>query len=406
MLEKLIHRLLLRRHFWRQATFSEIAELYASRTLRLFALRLVSTFTAIYLYQEGYSLAFIALFWAGFYFVKVLAARPSASIIARFGPKHATLASNIISAVGMILLPFTTHPELGLAALTSWAILQGFSGSLNDLAYLVDFSKVKHMEHAGKEIGFMNIFERVASGLSPIIGGFIAFLAGPEAVMLLSAVLFLLSAVPLLLTAEPVKTHRKLDFSGFPWRTTWRSFVAEAAVGADVFATGIAWSLLLVVIIFQSGTDRVYAEVGVITSISLFVAFIASQIYGKLIDRKRGGELLKYSTLFNSAIHASRVLVTTPISAIATNIANEAATTGYAMAFTRGLFDTADISGKRLEYLYIIEIVINVGALLSAVLLGMLFLSIEAGLSFQVYFILIGIVTLLIATPRFVLYKK
>ena len=178
MIQQIIHRLLLRRHFWRYASFSEVAELYASRTLRLFALRIVTTFTSVYLFLEGYSLIFLAFFWAAFYLVKVVFSYPSARIIAHFGPKHATLYSNIISAVGMVFLPFTA--EYGLYALVPWLVLQALSGTLNDLSYLVDFSKVKNIEHAGKEIGYMNIFEKVASGLSPVIGGFLAFWFGPE----------------------------------------------------------------------------------------------------------------------------------------------------------------------------------------------------------------------------------
>lgn len=406
MIQQLIHRFLLRRHFWRYATFSEVAELYASRTIRIFALRMVSTFTAVYLYLEGYDLAFIAFFWAAFYLVKTVSAWPSGRLVAKYGPKHATLISNIVSAVAMIALPFTTHAEYGLFALAAWCTLQGFSSSLNDLAYLVDFSKVKNALHAGKEIGYMNILERVATGLSPVVGGFIAFILGPEAVMILSAVLFLLSAVPLLQTAEPVETHRKLDFTAFPWRTTWRSLVAETAVGVDVMASGIAWPLLMAVVVFQSGTDKVYAEIGVVTSVALIIALLTSYVFGKAIDRRKGRELLRYATLANSAVHAARVLVSTPAGVIAANTANEAATTGYSMAFIRGMFDTADLSGKRIEYFYLIELAVNIGSTIAALLLGAFFIVFGQTFSLQLFFFAVASLTLLIATPRFALYKK
>ena len=66
MIQALIHRWLLRRHFWRHATFSEIAELYASRLMTMFALRFVMVFASVYLYKLDYDLIFIALFWAVF----------------------------------------------------------------------------------------------------------------------------------------------------------------------------------------------------------------------------------------------------------------------------------------------------------------------------------------------------
>lgn len=406
MIQKLIDRLLLHRHFWRYATFSEVAEIYASRTTRIFALRLVATFTSIYLLQQGYSILFVALFFACFYGFKILFAYPSALIIAATGPKHATFLSNIMIAVSMMFLPLV--PEYGLAALAVWGILQGASTCLYDFAYMVDFSKVKSFEHAGKEIAFMNILEKIAASLGPIVGGFLAFLAGPEVVMVLSVILFLLAALPLFKTAEPVRIHQKLEFRGFPWRTTWRSLVAETAVGVDVFTTGTAWTIFMATVVFSTSTNKIYAEVGVVTSISIIAALLASYAFGKIIDNQRGRELLRYSTVLNSLIHGLRIFSVTPISVVLINILNEGAMTGYAMAFNRGIFDTADATGRRIVYLFFIEIVVNLGMALTALFFALIIylLPSQPLLALQVFFGVSAVVTLLIATPRFALYRK
>jgi len=406
MLQQLIHRFLHRRHFWRHASFSEVAELYASRTMRIFALRLISVFTSVYLYQEGYSLIFLALFWGGFYLLKVPFALPAAKIAARYGPKHGTLISNIVSAVAMILLPFVSNNEYAIYPLIGWLILQAFSGVLNDLCYLIDFSKVKHSEHAGKEIGYMNIVEKLASAVSPLLGGALAFVAGPESVMVLSAIFFLLSAVPLLQTPEQTKTHHRLNFRGFPWRATWRTFVAESSVGFDVFATGNVWTLFLAVIIFDGFSDVVYAQIGAVMSVTVFIGFIASYMYGRIIDSRKGGELMKASVLANSGLHALRPFVATPVGVVLTNIINEAATTGYAMPFMRGMFDTADISGRRIEYLFIIEMVVNFGAALAAVTFATALWIAGDTAGFNAFFFATAIATLVIAVPRFALYRR
>jgi FlaA1/EpsC-like NDP-sugar epimerase len=44
MIKTLIYSLLERRHYWRYVSFSEIAEIYASRTLRVLAVSMVSVF--------------------------------------------------------------------------------------------------------------------------------------------------------------------------------------------------------------------------------------------------------------------------------------------------------------------------------------------------------------------------
>lgn len=404
MIQSLIHRLLQRRHFWRYASFSEIAELYASRTMRMFALRIVTTFTSIFLYQEGYSVVFIAFFWAAFYGIKIPFALPAAKIAARFGPKHGILVSNLISAASMVLLAFV--PQYGLYALALWCVMQAASSCLYDLCYLIDFSKIKNSEHAGKEIGYMNIFEKIATGISPVIGGLLAFLFGPEVVMIISAILFMLAALPLLRTAEQTRIHQPLELRGFPWRTTWRSLAAEAGVGFDVFATGTAWTLFMVVVIFVGDGDEIYAKVGALTSITLVSALISSYTFGRIIDHRRGGELLRVSVVVNALTHTMRPFITTPVSVVMTNAVNEAAMTGYSMAFTRGMFDAADASGRRIVYLFFIEMAANFGAMLGGVLLGLLFMVYDGALGLKVFFFATSLIVLLIATPRFMLYRK
>lgn len=404
MLQQLIHKLLLRRHFWRHATFSEVAELYASRMLRTLAISISSVLMSVYLYQNGYAVQFIAGYWALYYFLKIFMAFPAAKYVARFGPKHAILVSNLLYIPAMII--FTTVPEWGLPAIIVSGLLQGVSATLYELGYLTDFSKVKSVDHAGKELAYMNIIDKVTRGLSPLLGGLLAFVAGPEAAMWAAAALFAVAAVPLFQTAELARSHYGLQFRGFPWRTTWRSMVAETGVGFDVVASGTVWSLLVAITILGVASDRVYAELGALLSVVILAALAASYVYGKLIDKRRGGELLRYSVIADSLIHATRPFVTTVGVTVGTNIANEVATTGYAMAFTRGLFDTADRSGHRITYLACIEVMANFGAALAS---GIFMLSVMLygdvqGMKY--FFFAAAIVVLIIATPKFTLYRK
>ncbi len=406
VIQYFIRRMLQRRHFWRYATFSEVAELYASRMLRLFAVRLASTFTSIFLYQEGFSLTFIALYFAALYGVKLLLTPLCALLIARHGPKHATLISNFVSAAAMLVLPFVTDPVYGTLALGGWLILQAHSIALNNLAYLVDFSKVKHVAHAGKEIGYMNIVEKIAAGVSPLLGGTIAFLFGAESIMFIAAIFFLLSAGPLFLTAEPIRLQHGLNFKQFPWGVVWRSMRADFGVGFDIFATATAWSLFLVVVVFSSGTDKVYAEIGFVTSVTLFVALASSYMFGKLIDHRRGRELLRFAGSANGVVHALRIFVTTPFGVVLLNAINEATTAGYAMPFMRGMFDNADITKRRIEYLTVMEMVANLGAVVAALLLAGLFALYEGEFALKAFFLMASVAVLLIITPRFALYQK
>jgi MFS family permease len=404
MIQQLIHRLMLRRHFWRYATFSEVAELYATRMLRMLAINMSAAFMSIFLYQIGYSITFIAGYWTIYFIVKIFMTLPAAKFAAVFGPKHGILLSNLLYVPSMIVFAFV--PQWGIAAMVITGLLQSASTTIYDLCHFIDFSKVKNPEHAGKEIAYMNIVEKIATGLSPLIGGVIAFLAGPQATMWAAAGLFIVASVPLFKTGEPTITHQKLVFRDFPWRLAWRSWLAETAVGFDMVASGTVWSLLVAVAILGTTGNQVYIELGALLSVVMLAALASSYIYGSLIDKRRGGQLLRTTVLVNALVHLTRPFVTTPVIVASINVANEAATTGYTMAFTRGMFDTADLSGHRITYLACIEIAMNCGAAMAGIIF-FLFVTMDGGISgMKSFFFVAAAVALVVATPKFHLYRK
>lgn len=404
MIKTIIHRLLLRRHFWRYATFSEVAELYASSMLRKLAINIAAAFMSVFLLQNGYSILFIAGFWGLYYFLKIFMAFPAAIYASKFGPKHGILISNLLYIPAMIL--FTLVPEWGFGAIVASGLLQGASATMYNICYYINFSKIKSVEHAGKEIAYMNIVEKIATGLSPLIGGLLAFMAGPEASMWAAALLFAVAALPLLRTAEPPKSRQKLVFRGFPWRMTWRSLVAEIGLGFDVVASGIVWSLLVAVAILGTTGNEVYAQLGILLSIVLLATIVSSYAYGKLIDSRRGGELMRVSVVANSLVHLVRPFVGNVGVTLGVNVANEVATTGYSLAYTRGMFDTADISGHRVTYLACIEIMANLGAALAGLALMLCVLAFGDVQGMRSFFFVAAAAVLIIATPKFQLYRK
>ncbi len=404
MIQQFIHKLLLRRHFWRYATFSEVAELYASTLLRKLAIHIASAFMSVFLYQIGYSILFIASFWFLYYLFKIVMVFPAAQYASKFGPKHGILLSNLLYIPAMVI--FTFVPEWGVPAIAATGILQCMSATLYSLCHAIDFSKVKSIEHAGKEIAYMNMIEKIATGLSPFIGGLLAFALGPESTMWAAAGLFAFAAAPLFHTGEPPKSRQKLVFRGFPWQTTWRSLVSNTGLGFDFVTSGMVWSLYIAVIVIGTGTNEVYAKLGALLSVVIIAALAASYVFGRLIDGRRGGELLRYSVFADALVHTLRPFTNNVGIAAGINIANEAATTGYAMAFTRGVFDTADASGHRITYLACMEITASIGAALAAGLFALLLTLWGDQTAMHVFFYAAAVAVLIIAIPKFSLYRK
>lgn len=404
-MHSLAQRLLRRTHFWRKVGFIELSELYASRVLRTLAMGMIGGFAAIFIYQSGYSLLFVATFFTLYFAARTIAAIPSAFFVARFGPKHGTLVSNLLFIPAMVAL--TTVPVYGLWSLGIFLVLNSFSRTLYEVCHLVNFSKVKHIEHAGKEIGIMQIVDRMTTALSPLIGGLIAFVFGPQVMIIIAAIVLALAAGPLFYTSEPVKTNQKITFRGFNWRKIWRSIIAAFAWGVDLNISGYMWYLFVFIVVLSGGGNEAYAQIGALGSVTLFSGLISAYVFGRIVDKKRGGELLKYSVFGTAALHLVRPFVQTPGTVVAMNISNEVTTTGYTMPFLKGLFDTADsLPGYRIIYVTVVVIGQSLGDTVGAgvLALGVFFLGDTEG--FKLAYVALAPLTLLIAFHGFAVYKK
>ena len=183
--------------------------------------------------------------------------------------------------------------------------------------------------------------------------------------------------------------------------------IADVGVGFDIVTSGTVWSLFLTVVIIGIGTNnKIYAVLGVLSSVVIIAALAASYTYGKVIDRHRGGELLRATAIANSLIHVVRPFVQSVVVVGGVNVANESVATGYAMAFTRGMFDTADFSGYRITYLATMEIMSNLGGAIAAATLFVLAYYFGETEGMKLHFFVAAVVVLLIATPKFRLYQK
>jgi hypothetical protein len=213
------------------------------------------------------------------------------------------------------------------------------------------------------------VIEKIARIASPLIGGVIATLYGPQVTIIVACVVFLISAWPLFRTVEPTKTRNRLHFEGFPWRMSRASLVSESVVGFDFVTSGMAWTLFMMLFVFAGIGEDIYATLGGLVSLGVLASVITAWIFGQIVDRNQGGLLQVFGTVANSIIHLFRPFVGSAPGVVAVNIANETATSGYAIPFTRVVFDVADKSGFRISYMMFIEMTLNFGAALGCFVL-------------------------------------
>jgi hypothetical protein len=396
MLKKLIHRYLAPRHFWRTITFDELSELYTSMLMRSLAISLVGIFIPVYLYKLGTKIPVILLFYCVFFVAKLVFDFIAAYTVAKQGPKHTIILSYSLQvlSLGMLLTLPTMHWNLSLIA-SVW----GASSSLFFISYHVDFSKIKHSKHGGKEIGYMFIIEKIGAIIGPLIGGLVANYFGAHYIIAAAAAMFTLSILPLLLSAEPVRLNQVLHFSKLPSAVFKRDAFAYSALGVENTISIVLWPLCIVALIFTSNT---YAKIGILSAAGVFVSLFTTSAIGAVIDAKKGRMLLRYGVIINTINHLVRIFAQQFWAVFTINMVNEAATPAYRMPFIKGWYDASDdLEGLRIVYLTTME---AVGDIAKATFWAALFLlsrvwSTRSLIGFG--FIVGAIASLLIATETF-----
>lgn len=401
MIKKLIHRLLEQRHYWRYVGFDELSELYTSTMLRSLGLSIIGIFVPYYLYELGISIPTIVLFLAGIYAFRMVFDFVSGFIVARFGPKHTILASNLtqVASLGLLLTLPQIHWPLWLIA-----ILSGASLSLFFVGYHVDFSKIMHSVHGGKELGFMTIMERIGAALGPVIGGVIATVFGPQYTISVAIVLFIGAVIPLFLSAEPTRVRQKLLFRGLPYRELRQDFITRFAMGMDNSASAVLWPFYAALALL---TVNAYASVGLVTSLGIIASILTAHFIGQVVDKDKGSFLLQWSLVVNSVVHIVRTMVSGFGGVILVNTANEAATAGYMMPYTKGMYARADaLPGFRIVYIIMVEVTVDAGKVaLLLIAWGLMYVMqpLDALLS---VFVVVALTSPIVATQNFPILRR
>lgn len=403
MFKKFIHDIAAR-HFWHTASFSEIGQLHAARLMRTIAINLGAALISVYMLQIGYSLVFVSLFWASYFVAKVLITLPLAQVVASIGAKKSILISNFLYIPSMIAFVFV--PMYGMLMLVITGLFQALSAALYDMSYLVGLSRLSRSEQAGREVARMKIAETVAKGLSPLIGGLLAMFFDPRATIVVSIFFFVAASWPLMRSVDSMTVGFRLAPRGFPWKRAMASLVVQLPIGFDAYASTTAWSLFLAVIIFGAESNSVYVELGALTSIILLVSLIAAFAYGKLIDRKAGGQLLLWTAIGNIGANLFRAFVHTPVAAVGANTAHEVMATGYSMAYMRGMIDVANHTGYRVFYIAMTQVVSNFGAAIGAGLLALIVALFGSSTGFSAFYLVTAVVVTGIAFTKFSVYKN
>lgn len=350
MIRTLLQRLLARRHPWRHATLSEVTEVYLSHFLRTLAIGFSGIFIPVYLLGLGYSFSEVLLYYTLFFFYGIPLDFLAGWLVGRFGPKHIMRLAFLVQLASALLL---IHIEVLPLVIPFLALVTSIGARFYFIALNTDFSKVKHGEKSGKEVGWMQVMEKAGGIGGPILGGALATYIAPVATFWAAGLAFFVATIILMLSPEPVRTRQKVGYKKLFNRKNWRAYASFSFMVSENSISMWLWPIFLTVVVF---TTDVYLKLGFVTSLATVVAMLLAEPVGRLIDGKRGSLVITYATSLNSIVHLCRPFVGGLFGSVAVSSVNEPVTIAYRVAMLKGFYDSADdYPGQRIAYLALNE---------------------------------------------------
>ncbi len=257
-----------------------MTELYISTVFRGFAAGMLILFTPLYFLKLGVSVQQILLFVALVYLFFFVSSFAGAFLTAKFGHERTMgLATPLLLAyfAAMYLLP--ELPSLFYLA----ALILGLHDGLYWVAYHSEFAHYGDRQEMGKEIGFLKVLLGFMGVIAPAIGGIFVEQWGFGWLFVMAAELMLASLIPMFRTKEPwqpavVNPYR---IAAMFFSKHYRMDVlANLATGEETISS-VVWPIFIFMIIPN------YKDVGIITTLAIFLTFVVFLWLGRLTDHRR-----------------------------------------------------------------------------------------------------------------------
>jgi len=260
--------------------------------LNSFAENLVAIFVPIYLWQLGYSIIQILLFyliWAAFF---IVVSPVVVKLISIQGEKHTIFYSSF----------FLILYYLGLNYIETWPwlfyVLPLFVASRTCFFWIgwhVNFLEHADSKKQGREIALVQAIAVFSNFITPFVGGALIFWLGWQYAFIIASIVLFISVWPLLRTKD---TPEKIDFSAkkiVKWiiakkhlrmNLSFFGYAAEASIGRAL------WPVFIIIIIGSIN------KVGAIISLSMIASMIVLYFVGKLTDKMSRRKIIKGATFF------------------------------------------------------------------------------------------------------------
>ncbi|MFH0951598.1 MAG: MFS transporter [Patescibacteria group bacterium] len=289
-----------RPHYFSKHLSKQIEELYVSVAIMDFALAAMGFFAPIYLYNIGYPLWQIMLFYLSGYLLYFFLIPFGGQYVGRYGyEKSMMIASLALAGHYLLLFIIPSWPAAFWLAVLLFAVQKMFFWP----AYHADFGKYSYRNDRGSQVSGLVALDQTVFIFGPLIGGIIIKFLGFPVLFGVAILLILLSNVPIFMTTEKIKQIRFAYKDSLAYLTDKKrrsQLVAYLGFGEEI-VSWIVWPIFIFLIV------KDYFSIGFIVAGASLITVLITLYVGKLFDRGQKNKMIGFSTILYSLSGLGRI---------------------------------------------------------------------------------------------------
>jgi len=283
----------------------QMREFYASSAIFDFGTAMASIFEPIYLWQIGWHLRSIILFFLAAYAFYFLVAPLGASFARSRGYEHSiALSTPFLVLYYLSLYSIPRHDIFVVLAAVSFGIFRMFywPGARSTIA------RYSNEDEGGRTLSGLNAFSVAAAVLGPLVGGLVIQQYGFDVLFLIVSAIILLSNVPMLITPERFEPHTLAYLDAYKRiiRPEFRKTVIAHFGYGEEFISDYLWPLFILLIIPS------YIGIGAVATGAGIVAIAAVFVIGRMTDEHHRHPIMHAGVFTTALSWLSRIAVVTP----------------------------------------------------------------------------------------------
>ncbi len=328
----------------------ERSRIYWTMSIKTLGISLVGVFVPIYLYNLGYSLRLILVYFLVRELAELSLVFVTSIFMARFGVKRVLTAGCFLAMTSLYMLYLLpNHSALFIPV----AIMEGAAISFFFLPYHFLFSAAMTKSHGGRQLSRMDNLICIVEALGPLIGGLVATILSLQVALVAALVIVTLSILPLLSTADGT-AHYQFSMRAAATSAPTGDLLSNIGFGISEMAATIVWPLFIFLVV------NTYISVGFIVTASLLFTLVLVATVGRLADKGRARQLMRAGSLTSAMVHFLRFLGSSFASVIFINFAADGAHALFRVPWNIKFYEHASES-DRAAYIAAMEMAVCIG---------------------------------------------